>query len=126
MGRPPGKNFPVPLMVKVTTSTKERLETLASRVPFDVSVGFSVVARRAIAIGLEVLERDPRMILEPPEGDAEAAREVLSKPLMARVFERAAELRSQGDDATEAAVSAALDVLEGRKGSPRGEGEPQS
>lgn len=146
MGRPPGKNFPVPLMVKVTTSTKERLEALASRVPFDVSVGFSVVARRAIAIGLQVLERDPRMILEPPEGDAEAAREVLARPLMARVFDRAAELREQGDDATEAAVSAALEVLGGsqapqerteapqvkpakgkaRKGPPRGDGEPQA
>ena len=113
MGRPPGKNFPVPLMVKVTTSTKERLEALASRVPFDVSVGFSVVARRAIAIGLEVLERDPRMILEPPEGDAAAAREALARPLMARVFDRAAELREQGDDVTEAAVSAALEVLGG-------------
>ena len=77
MARPPGKTFPVPVMVKTTEAMKARLEALAARTPFDVSVGFSVVARRAIAIGLEVLERDPRLILEPTDGDASAALDVL-------------------------------------------------
>jgi hypothetical protein len=77
MARPPGKTFPVSVMVKTTEAMKARLEAVAARTPFDVSVGFSVVARRAIAIGLEVLERDPRLLIETAEGDAAAALEVL-------------------------------------------------
>jgi hypothetical protein len=109
MARPAGKKFPVPVMVKTTEAMKARLDALAARTPLDVSVGFSVVARRAIAIGLEVLERDPRMILEPSEGDAEAARDVLSK-----VFARAAELRAEGLDAGEAGVQAAMERFASR------------
>ena len=107
MARPPGKTFPVPVMVKTTDAMKARLEALAARVPFDVSVGFSVVARRAIAIGLEVLERDPRLIVEPPEGDAVAARVVLSRPgLLERVIARAEELPDEGPAAAAMAVIA--------------------
>lgn len=107
MARPPGKTFPVPVMVKTTEAMKARLEALASRVPFDVSVGFSVVARRAIAIGLEVLERDPRLIVEPTEGDAAAARVVLSRPgLLERVAARAEAMPDEGP------AAAALAVLE--------------
>lgn len=127
MARPPGKTFPISVMVKTTDAMKARLEALAARVPFDVSVGFSVVARRAIAIGLEVLERDPRLIVEPPEGDAVAARVVLSRPgLLERVIARADELRAEGDDVTEAAVSAALDVLGGGRDALPGVPAPQA
>jgi len=121
MARPPGKTFPVPVMVKTTDAMKARLEALAARVPFDVSVGFSVVARRAIAIGLEVLERDPRLIVEPPEGDAVAARVVLSRPgLLERVIARAEELPDEGP------AAAAMAVIAGAWAPSEGTDEPKA
>lgn len=139
MARPPGKTFPVPVMVKTTEAMKARLEALAARVPFDVSVGFSVVARRAIAIGLEVLERDPRLILEPVDGDASAALDVLRNAADAagastlrRIEEARANHPDADDDPSFAAAEAACsvlgaissaaggEVLEGDKGPPQG------
>lgn len=102
MGRPPGKTFPISVMVKTTAPMKARLEALAARTPFDVSVGFSVVARRAIAIGLEVLERDPRLIMEPLDGDASAALEVLrtaADSAVASTLRRIEEARANHPDA---------------------------
>ncbi len=154
MGRPPGKTFPISVMVKTTAPMKARLEALAARTPFDVSVGFSVVARRAIAIGLEVLERDPRLIMEPLDGDASAALEVLrtaADSAVASTLRRIAEARANHPDAIDdpsfAAVEAVWSVLgvlppqnapgeatstdaapsppDGTKGPPRGaQGEP--
>lgn len=118
MARPPGKTFPISVMVKTTAPMKARLEALAARVPFDVSVGFSVVARRAIAIGLEVLERDPRLIVEPIDGDASAALEVLrtaAESAVASTLRRIEEARANHPDAIDdpsfAAVAAVWRVL---------------
>lgn len=118
MGRPPGKTFPISVMVKTTAPMKARLEALAARTPFDVSVGFSVVARRAIAIGLEVLERDPRLIMEPLDGDASAALEVLrtaADSAVASTLRRIEEARANHPDAiydpSLAAIEAVWSVL---------------
>lgn len=118
MGRPPGKTFPISVMVKTTAPMKARLEALAARTPFDVSVGFSVVARRAIAIGLEVLERDPRLIMEPLDGDASAALDVLrtaADSAVASTLRRIEEARANhpdvDDDPSLAAIEAVWSVL---------------
>ena len=116
MGRPPGKTFPISVMVKTTAPMKARLEALAARTPFDVAVGFSVVARRAIAIGLEVLERDPRLIVEPTEGDAVAALAVLSDAVgaartMRRIEDLQKTLAATSGDPSGAAVEAAMHTL---------------
>jgi hypothetical protein len=114
MGRPPGKTFPISVMVKTTAPMKARLEALAARTPFDVSVGFSVVARRAIAIGLEVLERDPRLIMEPLDGDASAALEVLrtaADSAVASTLRRIEEARANHPDAIDDPSLAAIEAV---------------
>ena len=58
------------LFLRVTKRDRERIEALAARLPI---VGASAVARGALSLGLDILEKDPAKILtvkvnpEPPE-----------------------------------------------------------